>query len=163
NDFSIFESGILSLVNNQKILHDFLYKEKYDNTKTYNSERKRRLSFEYYIGKEKFEYKNLQIEIDLTLENEGYVTIFECKNTKPNKCFNIYQLYNPFRYYYNLKEENKLNIKDLTACYIIRWKNKSNSIVRLYNYKFDNPFDITSIKLIKKKEYHLRKKDFENE
>ena len=167
NDFSISESGILSLANNHRILHDFLYQDYVGVVpKMYNSERKRGASFEYFIENEKFEFKNLQVEIDLTLENTGYVTVFEGKNAKPNQWienFNIYQLYNPFRYYYNLKQNNKLNIKKLTACYLVRQKNKDNSIVRLYNYTFGNPLDITSIKLLKKKEYLLKRKEFENE
>jgi len=60
----------------------------------YNSERKRNVSFEYYIGKEKFGSKKLQIEIDLTLENKGYVTVFEGKNSKPKiwtENFNLYR------------------------------------------------------------------------
>jgi hypothetical protein len=164
NDFSASESSILSLANNQGILQDFLYRDYscYNAPKMYNSERKRNISFEYYIGKEKFESNKLQIEIDLTLENKGYVTVFEGKNARPNKWlenFNLYQLYNPFRYYCDLKQKNKLNIGKLTACYLIRQRNKDGSRVRLYNYIFENPVDITSIKLIKKREYFLKKKE----
>ncbi|MDR1721314.1 MAG: hypothetical protein LBR09_02885 [Endomicrobium sp.] len=167
NDFSTSESSILSLINNQGILRDFLYKDHSFNNnsiiKMYNSERKRNVSFEYYIGKDKLESRNLQIEIDLTLENKGYITIFEGKNAKLKSWvenFNLYQLYNPFRYYYELKQKNELNITKLTACYLIRRKNKGSSIVRLYNYTFENPLDMTSIKLLEKKEYCLKKKDF---
>ncbi|WP_374128788.1 hypothetical protein [Candidatus Endomicrobiellum agilis] len=169
NDFSVSEASILSLANNQKILHDFLYRyQNYDIgiPKMYSSERKRGVSFEYFAGNEKLSFENLQIEIDLTLENAGYVTVFEGKNSKLNRWtenFNIYQLYNPFRYYYNLKQNNKLGIEKLTACYLIRQKNKGNSIIRLYNYTFENPLDITSVKLLKKREYHLKKKEFEDE
>jgi len=59
-----------------------------------------------------------------------------------------------------LKQKNRLDIRKLTACYLIRQKNKENSIVRLYNYIFENPLDITSIKLLGKKEYRLKKKEF---
>ncbi|GMO51480.1 MAG: hypothetical protein Ta2C_01130 [Candidatus Endomicrobiellum trichonymphae] len=165
NDFSTSESGILSLANNQRILHEFLYQD-YDvgvvpdEIKMYGSERKRGVCFEYFVSDKKFKFEKLQIEIDLTLENTGYVTVFEGKNSKPKlwtENFNVYQLYNPFRYYYDLKEDKKLNIKKLTACYLVRQKNKSNSIIRLYNYTFEKPHDITSIKLLKKKEYRLKK------
>jgi hypothetical protein len=168
NDFSISESAILSLVNNHRILHDFLYQDYVGIVpKMYNSERKRGVSFEYFIGKEKLSFDNLQIEIDMTLEYDGYVSVFEGKNTAPNKWlknFNAYQLYNPFRYYYDLKQNNKLNIKKLTACYLVRQKSGcGDSIVRLYNYTFDNPLDITSIRLLKKRQYNLKRKGFEND
>ncbi|MDR0820234.1 MAG: hypothetical protein LBN19_01740 [Endomicrobium sp.] len=96
NDFSISESGILSLANNHRILHDFLYQDYVGVVpKMYGSERKRGVSFEYFVSGERFEFKKLQIEIDLTLENTGYVTVFEGKNSKPNlwtENFNVYQL-----------------------------------------------------------------------
>ncbi|MDR0485127.1 MAG: hypothetical protein LBH29_00190 [Elusimicrobiota bacterium] len=167
NDFSISESGILSLVNNHRIVHDFLYQDYVGIVpKMYNSERKRGISFEYFIDDEKLTFQNLQIEIDMTLEYDGYVTVFEGKNAPPNKwtaTFNIYQLYNPFRYYYELKQDNKLDIQKLTACYLIRQKYQDTSTIRLYNYSFENPLDITSVKLLKKREYRLKRKGFENE
>jgi hypothetical protein len=52
-------------------------------------------------------------------------------------------------------------IKKLTACYLVRQKIKLDSNVRLYNYTFENPLDITTIKLLKKREYRLKKKEFE--
>jgi hypothetical protein len=165
NDFSVSESGILSLINNHKILNDFLYQDIVSAPKLYNSERKRGLSFNYKIGDDIATFDNLQIEIDLTAEYNGYVTIFEGKNT--NKYwltnFNVFQLYNPFRYYYNLKEQNKLTIKKITACYLLRQKINDTSFVRLYNYTFNDPYDITSISLLKKREYRLTKRSFDND
>ncbi|MGC8764868.1 MAG: type II restriction enzyme [Brevinematia bacterium] len=123
NDFSVSESSVLSLCFNQRIIHDFLYLDIVANPKIYNSERKRGISFEYFIDGVKMQFENLQIEIDLTAEYNGYVTVFEGKNTRNEdgwiKDFNVFQLYNPFRYYYELKEENKLNISQITACYKI--------------------------------------------
>ncbi|MHB8282862.1 MAG: type II restriction enzyme [bacterium] len=165
NDFSESESSVLSLCFNQRIMHDFLYQDIVSNPKIYNSERKKGVSFNYKIGDLELSFENLQIEIDLTTENNGFVTVFEGKNAgnsisvSPSynwlKNFNIFQLYNPFRYYYELKERNKLNIKKLTACYLIRQKTENGSIIRLYNYIFEDPINITSIKLVKKNEYIL--------
>jgi hypothetical protein len=166
NDFSISESSILSLANNHRIMHDFLYQDFSAAPKMYNSERKNSISFEYYIGNEKIKVENLQIEIDLTLELNGYVTVFEGKNTHPNswlKNFNVLQLYNPFRYYYNLQQENRLSIKRISACYLVRQKRDKNSNVRIYNYIFTDPLNIASIKLLKKREYRLNKRIFEDE
>jgi hypothetical protein len=166
NDYSISESSILSLANNHRILHDFLYQDFSCAPKMYNSERKRGVTFEYMIANERAEFEDLQIEIDLTAENNGYVTVFEGKNTGPNSWlpnFNVYQLYNPFRYYYNLQQENRLAIRRLSACYLVKQKNDDNTKVRLYNYTFDNPLDMASITLLKKREYHLRKRALEDE
>lgn len=110
-------------------------------------------------------FENLQIEIDLTIEHNGYVTIFEGKNAiNSNRWldnFNIFQLYNAFRYYFEIKKTKKIDIKKITACYLIRQKRNKDSVVRLYNYTFENPVDITTIKLLKKREYILEKRDFD--
>lgn len=164
NDFSVSESSVLSLCFNHRIIHDFLYNDIVANPKVYNSERKRGVSFKYFIGSLEMYFENLQLEIDLTTENNGFVTVFEGKNTKNEiswiENFNIFQLYNPYRYYYELKENQKLDIKKITACYLVRQKNKNGSIIRLFNYSFENPLDVTSIKILKKNEYILEKRFF---
>jgi hypothetical protein len=166
NDYSISESSILSLCFNQRIIHDFLYLDIVSNPKIYNSERKRGISFDYKIGDVCLHFDGLQIEIDLTSEYNGYVTIFEGKNTKDSQSwienFNIYQLYNPFRYYYEFKEKDRLDIKKITACYLVRQKIHNGSNIRLYNYTFQNPLDLTSIILLKKREYQLQRRDFDD-
>jgi hypothetical protein len=162
NDYSISESSVLSLCFNHRIIHDFLYQDIVANPKIYNSERKRGVSFTYYLDNLKLSFENLQIEIDLTTEYNGYVTVFEGKNTKNEntwlKDFNIFQLYNPYRYYFELMNSKKLKIEKLTSCYLVRQKNKNASIVRLYNYIFEDPRDISTIKIIKKNEYVLEKR-----
>jgi hypothetical protein len=171
NDFSESESSVLSLCFNHRIIHDFLYQDIVSNPKIYNSERKKGISFKYRIGDVEMSFENLQIEIDLTSENYGFVTVFEGKNTKNStknsdswiKNFNIFQLYNPFRYYYELQQNNKIKIKKLTACYLVRQKNDGNSIIRLFNYIFEDPFDITSIKLVKKNEYILERRQLNDD
>jgi hypothetical protein len=161
NDFSISESSILSLANNHRILHDFLYQDISSSPKMYNSERKRAINFDYKIGNQKLKFENLQIEIDLTVEYNRYVTVFEGKNCPQNKWiddFNVYQLYNPFRFYHDLNLENGLNIKKLTACYLLKQKFEDNIFVRLYNYTFEDYMDMASINLLKKNEYRLKKR-----
>ena len=129
NDYSISESSILSLCFNQRIIHDFLYNDIVSNPKIYNSERKKWVSFRYNILSENHLFEWIQIEIDLTTELDWLVTVFEWKNTKNNSSwidkFNVYQLYNPFRYYYDLKKSDKLSIKDISACYLVRQKKEN--------------------------------------
>jgi hypothetical protein len=115
NDFSVSESSILSLANNHRVLHDFLYQDISASPKMYNSERKNSIAFDYYI------------------------------------------------YYYDLRQEARLAIKKLSACYLVKQKDEEHTRIRLYNYTFDNPLDMASIKLLKKREYRLKKRELEDE
>jgi len=165
NEYSTSENSVLSLCFNHRIIHDFLYSDIVANPKVYNSERKNKISFDYKINHLKLSFKDLQIEIDLTTEYNGKVTIFEGKNTPhPNKWidnFNVYQLYNSFRYYYDLKRSNKINVKEITACYLVRQRRKDGSSIRIYKYTFSDPLDITSLELLKKREYQLKRRGFD--
>lgn len=154
NELDTSESNILSIASNQKIIHDFLYDDIVSSPKIYNS-RRTKISFNYLAGEEIIETNSLQMEIDLTMELNGIVSIFEGKNGFPDD-FAIYQLFHPFSYYIKLKEENKLNLKKITCCYIIRKKDKKkNSVIRIYNYIFKDENKINSIKCIKKAQYNL--------
>jgi len=65
-------------------------------------------SFEYSFGNEaKLELKNIQIEIDLTIEFNGIVGVFEAKNGNSDS-FSIYQIYHPFLYYYNANKQDTI-------------------------------------------------------
>jgi len=156
NEFDSSESNILSVGFNQRIIHDFLYEGIIANPKIYNA-RRTKTSFEYFIERDKIKAQKLQIEIDQTLELNGDVTIIEGKNGFPTD-FAVYQIFFPFLYYEQLKEKNDLDIKRINCCYLLRKKINNNSIIRIYNYTFDNPKDITSIKILKSKQYNLVKK-----
>jgi len=156
NEFDTSESNILSVASNQRIIHDFLYEDIVSSPKVYNS-RRTKMDLSYRIGKEKIRAHNLQMEIDLTMELNGIVTVFEGKNGFPEN-FAIYQLFHPFKYYSKLKKENKLDIKRITACYVLRKKKRGNSVLRLYNYTFEDEDDMTSIKLLKSAQYNLIKR-----
>jgi hypothetical protein len=156
NEFDTSESNILSVGFNQRIIHDFLYDDIVANPKMYGA-RRTKTSFTFYIGDEKVEAKNLQMEIDLTVEYSGVVTVFEGKNDFP-KDFAVYQLYFPFLYYYELKKENRLAIKEINCCYLLREKKKDGSKIKIYKYTFENPYDMSSIKLLKNAQYNLVKR-----
>jgi hypothetical protein len=117
NEFDTSESNILSVGFNQRIIHDFLYDDIVANPKVYNA-RRTKSSIEYFINKEFVKTTNLQMEIDLTMELDDKVTIFEGKNNFPEN-FAVYQLFHPFIYYQNLKKEKQLNIKEITCCYLL--------------------------------------------
>lgn len=161
NQFSTSESAILSVCFNQKIIHDFLYKNQdFSKAKMYNSERKKGVNFEYTINNINKKVENLQIEIDLTTELNGVVSVFEGKNISNTNIndFNVFQIYNPFRYYYNLQQDNKLPIKEINCCYLVQNKQNGISKINIYLYTFTNPLDISSISLIKKNQYVLQKR-----
>ncbi len=78
NEFDTSESNILSIGFNQRIIHDFLYKDVAENPKVYNSRRTKK-SIQYKISDERISTSNLQMEMDQTFELEGQVTIIEGK------------------------------------------------------------------------------------
>ncbi|MDR3329524.1 MAG: hypothetical protein LBS63_05410 [Prevotellaceae bacterium] len=164
NQYNSSESNILSVANNQRILHHFLFGQDTElddvdilkRPKTYFPHRTK-TSFEYYFGKNtKLELKNIQIEVDLTIEFQGNIGVFEGKNGKPDS-FSIYQIYHPFLYYYNANKQTELQgkIKNIFSVYVVREKCKENDIIKLWAYTFENPFDITTIKFIKSVAYKL--------
>lgn len=163
NQYNSSESNILSVANNQRILHHFAFGKDTEfndiditkRPKTYFPHRTK-TSFEYYCGDEKVNIKNIQIEVDLTIEFNGGIRVFEGKNGKINS-FSIYQIYHPFLYYYNAKKRPELSekIDNIAAIYITREHIGTCDVIKLWEYTFANPTDITSIKFIKSASYKL--------
>lgn len=164
NQYNSSESNILSVANNQRILHHFLFGQdtEFDDVditkrpKTYFPHRTK-TSFEYNFGKETvLTLKNIQIEVDLTIEFQGNIGVFEGKNGKPDT-FSIYQIYHPFLYYYNANKKTELKgkIKNIYCVYVVREKFKTHDTIKLWAYTFKKPLDITSIKFIKSASYKL--------
>ena len=156
NEFDTSESNILSVAGNQRVIHDFLYEDIVAAPKVYNA-RRTKMSISYSVGKESIVTQHIQMEIDLTMELRSVITIFEGKNGFPEN-FAVYQLFHPFKYYSILKNEKKLKIKQITCCYILRKREKGDSILRLYNYTFQNENNMASIKLLKNAQYNLIKR-----
>lgn len=164
NQYNSSESNILSVANNQRILHHFIFGQdkEFDNVditrrpKTYFPHRTK-TSFEYFFGKDtKLEMKSIQIEVDLTIEFQGTIGVFEGKNGKPDT-FSIYQIYHPFLYYFNANKKTELKgkIKNIYCVYVVREKSKTHDTIKLWAYAFSNPLDITTIKLIKSAAYKM--------
>ncbi len=153
NELDTSESNILSVASNQRVIHDFLYDDIVASPKAYNA-RRTRLSFSYRIGSEQIDAASLQMEIDFTFEYQGVVTVIEGKNGFPPD-FAVYQLFHPFRYYVEINRERNLGIQGITGCYVLRRRVENISVLRLYNYTFDDPEQMASIRLLKKAEYQL--------
>ncbi len=153
NEFDTSESNILSVASNQKIIHHFLYGDVQATSNVYFP-RRTKASFVYNIGQVTIVADGLQMEIDLTMERNGFITVFEGKNKFPID-FAVYQIYHPFLYYHNLRINNQLHVKEINCCYILRKRVDSASVIRIYDYMFTNPLDMQSITFIKSTQYNL--------
>jgi hypothetical protein len=164
NQYNTSESNILSVANNQRLLHYFLFGEdkEFENVdiaerpKTYFPHRTK-TSLDYFFGRNTpVSLKNIQIEIDLTIEFQGIIGVFEGKNGKPDS-FNVYQIYHPFLYYYNANKDIRIKgkIEQIYCIYVVRESNKNGDVIKLWQYTFEDPLDITTIKFIKSTAYNL--------
>ncbi|MGI6743045.1 MAG: type II restriction enzyme [Eubacteriales bacterium] len=92
-----------------------------------------------------------QCEIDAGIENNSSVVIIEAKNVVyPD--LNIRQLYYPFRLW-----ESKLK-KPIRLIYTVF----SNQIYRLFEYRFEDKMNYSSIYLVNEKNYSLQDTNIEN-
>lgn len=156
NETDTSESNILSVGFNQKITHDFLYGKSDATPKMYGA-RRTRITANYKVGTAKIEVTKLQVEVDMTTEYKGTVTVFEGKN-KFHTNFAVYQIFHPVIYYHQLNKAKKVGINKVNCCYLLRDVQGGNSVLRLYLYSFTDINDIASIKLEKCKQYRLIKK-----
>ncbi|MDD6396176.1 MAG: transcriptional regulator [Firmicutes bacterium] len=85
-----------------------------------------------------------QIEIDAAYEGIRYLSLFEAKRDL-SEDFLIRQLYYPYRTWRNSVE------KDVKTIFLVY----SNGIYRLYQYKFENPMDYSSLVLVKQRNYTI--------
>ncbi|MCS7210109.1 MAG: hypothetical protein RMI34_10900 [Chloroherpetonaceae bacterium] len=163
NEYNTSESNILSVANNQRILHHFAFglDKEFDNVdiserpKTYFPHRTK-TNLSYHFADIKVELENIQIEIDLTIEYQGNICVFEAKNGNPQS-FSVYQIYHPFLYYHNASQSGRLagSVRDIYAIYVTRQKRRGVSCLKLWKYTFRKPEDATSIKLLKSACYQL--------
>lgn len=164
NEYNTSEANALSVANNQRILHHFVFGEdlEFENLeisqrpKTYFPHRTK-ANLIYQVGETtQLELESVQIEIDLTIEFRGLIVVFEAKNGNP-KNFSVYQLYHPFLYYYNAKQKPEMNdkIKEIVCIYMTKQKIKGVTKLRFWKYVFENPNSISSIKLLQSVCYNL--------
>ena len=118
NNINSSESNSLSMANNQRIIHHFLYGDISISPRVYNSNRTK-IPMQYTVGDAQVNIEKLQMEIDLTVEHEGEVTFFEAKNGNPRD-FNVFQLFHPYRYYLKVKSDDGLAVKTIRGCYLVR-------------------------------------------
>ena len=141
------EANAINVLMLSKILDDFLDED--DNVATFNG-RMGTGVFNFRVNRYRndsinVDVNNAQCEIDGGMENNNSVVILEAKNViHPD--FHIRQLYYPFRLW-----ENKVK-KPIRLVFSIY----SNQIYRLFEYRFEDKNDYSSIKLVKTKNYSLQ-------
>lgn len=95
--------------------------------------------------KQTISVRNAQCEIDGGFENDNDVIIMEAKNVL-NEDFHVRQLYYPYRLW-----KNKVS-KPIRLIFSIY----TNMIFRLFEYRFNDENDYSSIELVKTKNYSLQ-------
>jgi len=156
NDLYTSETSISSLINNQRILHDFLYEDIVAHPKVYNPG-STKISFEFFIDNKKMSVIKLQRKIDMILEYLNNVDIIEAKNGEVDD-FAIYQLYHIFRWFCGKKTSEKLNIKKIEMIFVNKIIEEDLTKVRLRSYIFERVEVLNSIKLVKCAQYNLLKR-----
>lgn len=141
------EANAIHVMTLTGILDDFLQVER--NVATFSG-RMGTGNFDFYVdtfygGKQNIHVSKAQCEIDGGFENDDSVVIIEAKNVV-HRDFYIRQLYYPYRLW---KEKVKKPIRLVFSVY-------SNMIYRLFEYRFDEIEDYSSISLVKSKNYSLQ-------
>ena len=141
------ESNAINVLMLSRILDDFLSED--DNVATFNGRMGTGIfsfNVDRYRGSPiKIDVENAQCEIDGGMENNGSVVILEAKNVV-HPDFHVRQLYYPYRLWSN---KVKKPIRLVFSIY-------SNQIYRLFEYKFEDKMNYSSIKLVKMKNYSLQ-------
>ena len=141
------EANAINVLIISGILDDFLNTD--TNISTFNG-RMGTGNFEFYVdtydhGKCKIQVNNAQCEIDGGFENEESVVIMEAKNVV-HPDFHVRQLYYPYRLW-----EERVN-KPIRLVFSVY----SNMIYRLFEYRFTEIQDYSSIELVNAKNYSLQ-------
>lgn len=138
------ESNAINALIVSGILDRFL--DEYDTVETFNG-RMGTGEFTFDINRRngdssQIRVNNAQLEIDGGFENDNSVIIMEAKNVI-HEDFNVRQLYYPFRKYKKLvKKPIRLVFSQYT-----------NLTYNLFEYEFANPYDFSSIHLLRKAAY----------
>lgn len=140
------EANAINLLVLTNILDDFLG---VDNTVSTFNGRMGTGVFDFSVdttrGNQNVHVTNAQCEIDGGFENDKAVIIMEAKNVLYTD-FHIRQLYYPYRLW---KDKVEKPIRLVFSIY-------TNQIFRLFEFKFTDPYNYSSIQLIQEKNYTLQ-------
>lgn len=140
------ESNAINAMCITGILDNFLGTEIGETVETFNG-RMAAGSFSFEVdlidgGKERVRVDRPQLEIDGGFENDDSVIIMEAKNV-PHPDFHVRQLYFPYRLWF---DKVRKPIRLIFSQYV-------DSIYHLFEYEFEDPYNYSSIKLLKQRNY----------
>lgn len=101
--------------------------------------------FDFMVGKQKIETKNVQTEVDAGYEGETKLVLVEAKNTFTHNTI-IRQLYYPFRQW---QECTKKKV------YTIFFEKSADDIYSIWQFGFTDPNNYNSIKLLKAERFQI--------
>lgn len=141
------EANAINVLILSGILDDFLEDE--GTVETFNG-RMGTGEFDFVVdtvraNKQGISVKNAQCEIDGGFENKNHVIIMEAKNVL-NEDFHVRQLYYPYRLW---RKKVSKPVRLIFSIY-------TNMIFRLFEYRFVDENDYSSIELVKTKNYSLQ-------
>jgi len=141
------EANAINVLILSGILDDFLEDE--GTVETFNG-RMGTGEFDFVVdtvraNKQEISVKNAQCEIDGGFENGNHVIIMEAKNVL-NEDFHVRQLYYPYRLW---RKKVSKPVRLIFSIY-------TNMIFRLFEYRFVDENDYSSIELVKTKNYSLQ-------
>jgi hypothetical protein len=153
------ESGTISVVFNQGIIHDFLFEDRtIPGLRIHIPGRTRKKdenTFTYRVGSTEVSVEQLQIEMDFIVEKNGTVAIAEAKRGDLPEDFAVSQIYLPYRKLLKMKGRlgGSFEIRCLFLFQYTRPDRREG--IRVYEYAFNDPEDMGSIALLKSCEYVL--------
>ncbi len=153
------ESGTISVVFNQGIVHHFLFDDRtIPGLRIHIPGRTRKKdenTFTYKIGSTEVSVEQLQIEMDFIIEKNGTVAIAEAKRGAVHEDFAVGQIYLPYRKLLKMKERLGGTF-DIRCLFLLQYTRPDRREgVRVYEYAFRDPVDMGSITLLKSREYVL--------
>ena len=161
DEINTSESNILSLAYNQGIVNRVLYPTDLRANPSIYMAHRTRMTPNYTVGGVALPFGEVQLEVDMTVEHEGHITVFEAKNWSAKRSdFAVYQLFLPY-HLYSRKAEHDARIKSIDCCYLVRKPlNKSQgggSEIEVRRYTFDDPTDILSIRCLDAQRWRLKR------
>ena len=154
------EAGVLSTSFNQGILQEFLYKDR--RVQAYiNVPRRTRgkdaNSFTYRIDNQVVQVNGLQIEMDFIMEKGDEISLVEakCSAGEPPRDFAVAQVYLPYRRLLNVLAERGRNV-GIRNLFLVQYrKDDGTTAIRIYEYTFDDPQDMSSLRFVNNAEFIL--------
>lgn len=153
DDISESEAQSASTAFSNHIIHDFLFADK-DIDLTLHTARRARVSYKFKVNGEWLDAQALQIEFDGIYESTDKETIatIEVKN-KDNSSFEIRQLFSAMKY---CEAKIPKNYK-IRLLFLVRNKTKKDDVFNLYEYRFKDKDELTSIEFVRAKSYQIEK------